>query len=63
MQLLDARKSGDEIPQTRCVDNVFDVSAAKVLRPDREAPDETVRKLMSTAEIIKEKLRFVCATE
>ena len=56
---LDAWKSVDEMSQKRYIDNVFDVPAAKVLRPDREAFDETVMKIMNTTEIVLENLRFV----
>ena len=41
------------------IDNVFDVPAAKVLRLDREAFGETVRKMIKTAATLQGKLRLV----
>ena len=38
---------------------VFDVPAAKVLRLDREASDEMVKKLINTTEVIEDELRLV----
>ena len=43
---LNAWKSQEEISQKRHIDKVFDLPAAKVLRPDRESLDETVGKIM-----------------